>query len=327
MKKLTLFLLIVLLFANVFSFSVAFAETDSIYDLVYNTVKQVYDIEIENYQVSKQDGHTIYCSFKGGYAVVENRDEEYIIQRLWCDTTEYFSNYWGAGTFTKQTYTVSYVNKTENNKSLALRNPNYRIGEVTCVPNAATCILGFYDRYYDELIPNFTAGRSIAGNYMYSGADDNVVNVAKQLAYDMGVSNPATDGVTVSNFKSGMKTYCARKSLNVSFLSCMSWGQFNYDSATSYLNSNTPIIIFTSTFNLSSISTSNNVDTIDMDVSNSTHAMAVFGYLEITYNLSNGDVKTDKYLRVASGENAIVSTMVSVDTNIKIDDAYAITIS
>lgn len=246
---------------------------------------------------------------------------------MFCDTTEYFSNYWGAGTFTKQTYTISYLNKNEKSKSLALHNPNYRIGEVTCVPNAATCIIGFYDRYHDELIPNFTAGKNIAGNYMYFPSDENVVNVAKQLAYEMGVSNPATDGVTVNDFKSGIRSYCTKKSLKIDFSSCMSLGRFNYDRVTTYLNSNTPVIIFTGMFNLSSISTSNNVDTVGMNIFNSTHSMAVFGYLEITYNLNNGNAQTDRYLRVASGTNAIASTLVNIDTNIDIDDAYAITIS
>lgn len=327
MKKIALFLLALLVALNVSNVSFAFAQTDELYGLVYNTVRQAYGVEIEDYQAEQQDDNLIYCSFKGGYAVVEKDNDEYVIEKLWCDTAEYFEDYWGASIFTEQTVSITYTDKNENNKSLAARNPDYVLAQVTCVPNAATNILGFYDRYYTELIPNFNAGRPVLTNYMYSIPDENVGNAAIQLAYDMGISDPATGGATVSKCKSGMQTYCARKNLSVSFASCMSSGRFNYAAAKTYLQSNTPIIIFTSLFSISSISTSNNTDTITIYTADAMHAMAVFGYSEITYTLSDGTTRTDTYLRVSSGLTTLISHLVNVNSNIVVDDAYAVTIS
>ena len=327
MKKITVIFLALLLVLNVSNVAFAFAQTDELYELVYNTVNQAYGVEIEGYQAEQEKDGSIYCTFKGGYAVAKKNNDEYIIEKLWCDTAEYFDSYLGASGLTQNTSSVSYTDKSENNKSLALTNPTYTVPEVTCVPSAATCILGFYDRYYTELIPNFTPGRVVLTNYMYSAADNNVFLVGKQLAYDMGVTNPATDGVTVSNCKSGMQTYCARKNLSVSFSSCMSRGNFNYATARTHLTSNTPLLIFTSSFGISYISTSNNVDTITTYYAAAMHCMAVFGFSEVTYTLSNGTTKTDTYLRVAGGMASHYSGLMNIATYAAIDDAYAVTIS
>ena len=326
MKKISLVLILLLVISSVINFSVAFAETDLVYDLVFYTVKQTYGVEIENYNVTEQIDGTLYCSFKRGYAIVSYENNEPKIEQLWYDTVEYFDNYFGGGSLTEQTYPIEYVNKNTKNKTLAFKTPSYLIGGVTCVPNAATCILGFYDRYYDALIPNFTAGRIVASKYLYSSDDANVANASKQFAYDMVVNTPATDGVTVNSFNSGMRAYSARKNLNASFSSCMSWGRFNYDNAMSYLDSNIPLIIFTSGYNLVALKNNSNSDVVTMLVSNGTHAMAVFGYTEITYSLSNGSTKTNKYLNVSSGVDIMSNALVNIDSNISIDDAYAVTI-
>ncbi|MCM1009163.1 MAG: hypothetical protein NC485_14840 [Ruminococcus flavefaciens] len=326
MRKMALTLLVAIILLNALSCSIAFAETDSTYDLVYQTVKQAYNVEIEDYDVTEQEDGELLCTFNGGYALVHCGNDEPLIKQLWCDTTKYFDNYLGGGTLTEQKYSIEYVNKNIDNKVLAIKTPNYLIAGVTCVPNAATCLLGFYDRYFDDLILNFTAGRSVASKYLYSSDDENVADAAKQLSYDMGMSNPATDGATVNDFKSGMKTYVARKNLNVSYASCMSWGRFDYDKALLNLNSNIPLIIFTRGYNLVSIQNISNEDIVTMLSSNGAHAMAVFGYSEITYSQSNGKIKVDKYLQVSSGVSSMSNALVNIETNISIDDAYAVTI-
>lgn len=328
MKKAIFLLVGVLCALNMFGCFTAFAATDSVYQLVCQTVSQAYGVNVQDYAATELDDGTIHCTFKGGYALVESTNDGYAIQKLCCDTTAYFANYLGATNLQEQTRTVSYTNKSESNKSLALKNPTYLIPGVTCVPNAAICLIGYYDRYHDNLIPNFTAGRSYGNLYMYLSPDSNVQSAAIQLAYDMGVSNPATDGVTITNFKNGMQNYCGEKSLSVSFTSCMSWGSFDYNKAKAQLNANVPLIVFMGEFGVSVINAgNNNVDTVTTYTANAAHAMAVFGYTEITYTLSNGATKTDKYLRVANGLSGIVCELVNIELNNTFDDAYAVTIN
>lgn len=242
------------------------------------------------------------------------------------ESTNYFINTYGATTFTEKTETIAYTNRTEQSRSVALIAPTYVISGVTCVPTAGTTVLGFYDLFYPELIPNFTAGTIIYGMYRYYPANTYVTTAAVQLAKDMGLNDPATDGATVSNFKTGMQTYCQRKGLSINIQSCMSSGTFNYTSAKEYVNNLTPIVIFTTKFNIGFIETQSNTDTIHSYVSTEAHAMFVYGYIEYTYTLSNGQTKTNRYLQVSSGLGILESALVNIDTDILINDAYAVTI-
>ena len=246
-------------------------------------------------------------------------------EQISCNSAEYFATY-GASTFTEKTETVAYTNRTEQSRSVALLAPIYVISGVTCVPNAGTTVLGFYDIAYPDLIPNFTAGTIIYGMYSYYKPTSYVTTAALQLAKDMGLNNPATDGASVSNFKTGMQTYCQRKGLNISFQGCISSGSINYTQVKENINNITPLVVFTSKFNLTLINTQNNTDTVHSYISTDTHAMFVYGYTEYTYTLSNGQTKTYRYLQVSTGIGFLDSALVNIDADILIDDAYAVTI-
>lgn len=242
--------------------------------------------------------------------------------------TEYFATEFnGASDFVSKSFTVNYKDYSAYDYALALRIPSYVISGATCVPIAGANILGFYDRYYTELIPNFDPGIVYAGtHYMYKSADSNVTTATMQLAADMGLKNPATEGATINEFKTGITKYCNRKSLSVGFESSMQSGLFNYEKAKSQLDAGKPIIIFCSGFNLAIIGQQTNSDTIVLRTCVDTHAMAVFGYTEITYTLNDGSTRLDKYLYVASGVISQPTAYVYMGSDITIDDAYAVTI-
>ncbi|MDE7087596.1 MAG: hypothetical protein K2O67_05335 [Clostridia bacterium] len=251
-----------------------------------------------------------------------------IPQRQEATQTKYFAtSFNGASEFTTKVFTVSYAERVPSGKTLALRTPDYIVPNVTCVPIAGANILGFYDRYYTELIPNFTPGVTYAGvYYVYNAYDDNVTNAALQLAADMGLTDPAKQGATVAGCKTGFEKYCNIKSLSVSFDSTMQNNSLNYETAKEQLNSGKPIIIFCSYFNLATMGQNGKTDTIVLYTSTTPHAMVAFGYSEYTYTLSDGSTRVDKYLEVASGVDTLSSAMVYMGSDLTVDDAYAVTI-
>lgn len=250
----------------------------------------------------------------------------FIPQSAQAETQYYATDFYGASDFVTTVETVSYSDRSQNNEVLALRTPEYIISGVTCVPIASANIIGFYDRYYTELIPNFDPGITYGTHYLYRYPDSEVTTMTLQLASDMGLTSPATQGATVTQCKNGMTKYCNRKSLSISFTSSMKNGKFNYDIAKAQLDQGLPILVFCSKFNLTTVLTANNVDTITYKVCSDPHAMAVFGYTEITYILNDGGVRTDKYLRVSSGLNNFDNMLLYISSNIDIDNAYAINI-
>lgn len=258
----------------------------------------------------------IVMSFNPGITAIADCDSNQIEQELYSATT--------ASSSDSSTTDIEYKEKSVLQHNLALQIPTYVLAGVSCVPNAGTCILGYYDFTYPDLIPNFTAGRLLNGKYYFNLADSYVVDAAVILAQDMGLSNP-TDAATVNQFKSGIKTYCQRKGLNVTLYDCAT-NKFNYALTKQYLDQNIPVIIFASEFSLSFINTLTERDQIVSYNYSENHAMAVFGYKEITYTLTSGQQITNRYLYVSAGFVKYPTALVNVDSNITIDDAYSVMI-
>lgn len=244
------------------------------------------------------------------------------------EQTEYYaSDFNGASDFTDKEFTVEYTQRTPSGKSLALRAPDFIVPNVTCVPIAGANLLGFYDRFCTELIPNFTPGVVYAGiYYVYNAYDNNVTNAALQLSTDMGLTDPAHQGATVSGFKSGFNTYCNRQSYAASFTSVMNNKSFSYDAAKAQINSGKPVILFCSEFNFAALVEKSNADRVVLHTCKDPHAMVAFGYTEYTYTLSNGSTRVDKYLNVATGVDILTSSKFYMGSDISIDDAYAVNV-
>lgn len=244
------------------------------------------------------------------------------------EQTEYYATDFNGGSdFTDKVFSIEYTKRTPSGKNLALVAPDYIVPNVTCVPIAGANLLGFYDRFCTELIPNFTPGVVYAGtHYVYNAYDGNVTNAALQLASDMGLTDPAHQGATVAGFKSGLNTYCNRKSYTATLISVMNNKSFNYDSAKAQINSGKPIILFCSEFNLAVIGEKTNVDRVVLHTCKDPHAMVAFGYSEYTYTLSNGSTRVDKYLNVATGVDILTSSKLYIGSDVTIDDAYAVNI-
>ena len=87
-------------------------------------------------------------------------------------------------------------------------------------------------------------------------------------------------------------------------------------------------MIFLYGFNIVDVyNTDANTDTLLYLLSDAAHVMSGFGYNEITYSLSNGTTRLDKYIAVAAGLVAKQRGYLNVVNNLQIDDAYAVTVS
>lgn len=310
-------------------------EFNNIKEIVSATVLGGYDLKCTDVSVkeflNEQNETQYFCSFdtdeSNGYAIVKNEDSEIFVEKLWLDDTEYKdSEYIGSSHYEQHTLTVSYSNKSESSKKLAITYPAY-IFDVSCVPKASACVIGYYDRYFPNLFPYFEPGQEYYGVYAYSSVTNSyVIAEVNQLAADMGTTSPS-DGVTVNEFKSGFQKFCSRKSLTATYTSCMSNGLFNFNTAKALLEQNKPLIVFMSEYNITTLSGSNNIDTVAMYTSSVPHAMAAFGYRTVTYTLNNGQTRVDNYLQVSTGEPSNRDALLNLSYYIDIDDAYAVTIT
>lgn len=221
--------------------------------------------------------------------------------------------------------TVDYESKSEDSFKMALEYPKYSFTEKagSCACIAGANVVGFYDRYDENLIPDHTSGRLFMGKFMYSNEDSAVYEVIRQLYADMGTDD---SGTTVTQFKNGMVTYCSRKGKNISFTSCMTGSGFDYAAAKNHLKENRPVVLFCGGYNVADIYKSDNSDEISYYESTANHVMVGFGYKDVTYTLSNSASALYRYFAVASGVPTKNEGYYNIDYKTNINDAYAINI-
>lgn len=219
---------------------------------------------------------------------------------------------------------ISYVSKDESKYDLALIHPKFYTTPYAsaCACIAGSNVLGYYDRYDENLIPNHSSGYELMGSYVYNMQDSSVTEVVRQLYADMGTS---INGTSVESFKKGMEAYCKRLGKNITFISCMSNNRFDYSKAKIYAEYNQPVVLFMSGYNVASLSTSNGLDKLTYTESNENHTMVSFGYRELTYTQSKGTV-TYQLLTVAACLAAKPNGYFDVNYNTKINEALAIRI-
>ena len=225
-----------------------------------------------------------------------------------------------------QQVNISYKSRTYNDYWMAAMTPDYSTSPYvsSCACIAGANVVGYFDRYCPNLIPNFEPGYEYMGYYFYYGETNEITPVVTQLYSDMGTT--ASAGTTTAQFLSGMTKYANRAGYNFSYSSCMSGSSFNYSSAKSGMHNNKPIALFLTGYNVAAIGAYENMDSIAYVLSAANHAMVGFGYYDITYTYDSGAQETFNFIYVASCVGIRVTGYFNINYNTKINDAYAVSI-
>lgn len=176
-----------------------------------------------------------------------------------------------------------------------------------CTAVAAGNLVGYYDRYLPNLIPNFEPGMvNDRGYFLYfpnigMAAIDNMI---LSLADLMGV-NKVQAGATETDFINGLTTYVHNKGYDISFKSLYSSAtNVNLSVLQQMINSRKLGVIFCNEYNFvysinhNSAGTSTSVSKRNLPIP---HAMMVFGYITIDYYKNNKKFLSETFLQVSSG--------------------------
>ncbi|MDE6285346.1 MAG: hypothetical protein K2M17_06325 [Bacilli bacterium] len=328
------------------------AGKELLYDIDINTIGYIYD-----FTLNAEDGYAIVVNSNGYPEVAEIyfnsvnplKDVEdkriYITNSLYVyyqDTSYYLTSgeeisaegvealrdiayYSSDAVITTSSETIYYTTKVETDAyQMAKRHP--AINKITgysnaCVPLAGANIIQYWDRYLPNLIENYTPGIAAGSYYLYNTPNNVLTNMAIELYNLMGTS---TAGATISQFKSGMNSYCSRKGYSISYESCMSSGRLNYTLAKEKMRNGRPMVIFADPFTVATISSSGNSDNIEYFKASAGHSVAGFGYKDIQYTLSTGQTRTDNYIEIASGLADCAVGYYNINYDTTIYDAYAV---
>lgn len=222
-----------------------------------------------------------------------------------------------------QTINIPYTSKTPDTYSQAFICPEftYTPKEGGCAAVAGGNIIGFFDRYYESLIPNHTAGAPFLTSYIYNQEDDAVKQVITKLYNYMGIDDT---GATMGQFMNGIVKYVREKTRTPDFLSCMSKDGFlDYYKVQSYLKENKPVVLFLSSYNVVSLKESDGKDVATVYTSDVPHIMVAFGYKRYVYD----NFIPYEYLTVSTGLKNTPNGLFNVNYKTQIDDALAINIT
>lgn len=221
--------------------------------------------------------------------------------------------------------TISYISKeVVSDISTVNGTPEYyAVGDMQngCGAVAGAIIVGFYDKYYGNLIPDWDSYYSTGTYRMQNGT---YVKVLLFDLYERMQTNIVAEGVSETEFKNGLKSYVTDHGYNLQYTSLGTGNNFNYSAFKTAVTNNEPTVLFVRPSNLYFCQTINNEDVITTSSISGNHIMVAYGYYEVKYTLSNG-TRTDKYLRVATGLSGCLRASYKIGSYV--DAAYKVTIN
>lgn len=239
-------------------------------------------------------------------------------------------NYNGEGDSYVSTEIINYATKTVTSYSINGSFPSYYNTNSqlvnACANVAGANIIGYYDRYFADLIPNHTPGFMRQTNYIYYAMSVNLSikqGVIDTLYTLMSTNNP-NPGTSQTQYRNGLTTYASNTaSKSVTYNTVMSNSAFSISLALTQMQAGNPISLFLSGYNVTTISDTGSTATLSKVIYSGNHIMIVYGYQTINYYNSLGSlIATKTYLRIASGLEASTKLYV-LNNNGTLNDAEA----
>ena len=167
-----------------------------------------------------------------------------------------------------------------------------------CGPLAGTNAVAFYDKYYENLIPNYSPCYPDSGTYYMS--DYRNTNPVLLELYDLMKCNVGSHGVNEEGFKNGLQTYFNKRGLTITYRSAAENKQLNYNTCVEAVRANKVIVLFTTPGYIYDIAGYSNYDVITKMNISGNHIMLAYGFMERVY-YQGSDSRKDYYVRVATG--------------------------
>ena len=245
----------------------------------------------------------------------------------------YGDGIYGASTEVDASYTVycdstAVVESASHYSAPAYLNANSGFTNA-CGPITGTNVIGFFDRWYENLIPNFTPGLfRQEDKYLYLPIVTQEVN-SVMLELGSLMKTIEMGGTTSSNFKNGLKTYVNNQGYSFSYESFYNSAKsVNFNKLISAVEAGKVGVLMCSEYNfVSSISSYSGYVRVAKFNSSYNHMLMVYGYEVREYYNNGAVIRRDTFLKVSNGSNSGVTGYMLLDDYLTIDEAIIITIS
>ncbi|MBE5739719.1 MAG: hypothetical protein E7352_05705 [Clostridiales bacterium] len=223
--------------------------------------------------------------------------------------------------------TITFARKEETEIVFPNAVPNYFTSDYdnACGPVAGANIVGFYDKYYEDLIPGYTA--YYPANGRYRRPDATYVPALIGDLYTLMQTNVWGIGVSETECLNGLQTYVQGKNRSLSYTNLKPLA-FDLTAYKNAISNNKPVLLFCATTEVYDIATSDVQDEILFMMSSNAHIVVGYGYYEIKYYDANDvNFRTDVYLEVATGWLTTSSGYLKANNSFWLNGAYAVNIT
>lgn len=206
--------------------------------------------------------------------------------------------------FQDRTETIDYARREITEDGILRDLPNYygTIGETSCANTAGAVLIGYYDRFFENLIPDYQVYRTLGSLLIYKSNSIQIENLKIEL-HTLMSTDSGNAGTTFAQFQDGMNKYVTQHGYSYRTTNLMSWGNLKIDSYKQSVQGGKPVALFLSGFSmLNKHETGEGKDTITSGYCALTHVEIGCGYKIYTYYNANNTVIAERtYLKVASG--------------------------
>ena len=232
----------------------------------------------------------------------------------------------GSGEYTDESETIYYATKETNSYSIKGEIPSYQrqSDNSGCAVVAGTEIIGYYDRFCEELIPNYKTYIQIGSVIKYRIVSIQTEAVMEEL-YTLMETDVGTGGTTYDGFHKGMKSYVNNHGYSYS---TEDLGNLDFNKYKTAVENNKPVALFLLNYSFAVTGEDNGSSEVIKSKHNTiAHVVVGCGYKVDTYYNANGQViATRTYLKVASGLNFYEITYLCLDGKSTIYRADAVII-
>lgn len=300
---------------------------------------QTFEVEEVYYEQSSPfescTGVPVYLTFK---QYIEYKDECYFDLISGQELSEDALNkaiekgfgYSGSSNTTELYETITYSQKTKTSYSIKGDLPKYSSieGATNCANVAGGVLVGYYDRFCENLIPNFQNYKVLGTSIVYKLLTAETSNVILKLKDLMGTDVNQL-GTTFTGFQTGMSAYARSYGYTYNSESVLTGGNFDFGKFKQSVENNRPVALFLNNYALLDyVQENDGQDSIKSSHSTLAHVVIACGYTQHNYFDSNGQKIAERtYLKVCSGFTVRGICYLNINSVSKIDKAVSVTIS
>ncbi len=234
----------------------------------------------------------------------------------------------GSGGYVEKNESISYAWKdTSDEDHIKYDLPDYTVSanKTSCASTAGAILIAYYDRFYEELVPDYTVYYKLGSAIAYKGLSFETTAVNDEL-YDLMGTDVGGAGTTFSGFQKGMNQYVVNHGLTYATSSV---GTLDLDKYKASIKSGKPVAIFLQNFSFlkGEIGTDTR-DDIRTQYIAVPHVAVGCGYKVVKYyNDNNQQIAQRTYLKVASGLFEYRISYLCLDGKSKIEQAISVMIA